>query len=362
MKTSILIVVIALLFSCSSADQFPGNLLEREQSMLFLNYGAGEELYYDFVMRAGDKSVSSSGLKRVKRDFQNVKALDKMVDQSIRELERLKKEVISGTTDKNITGLQKNKPGDNRFGLVNYDLSQCTENAVRSDFSSGTENGRKIQQLMKRFRRSFCEKLVPTSNYGDRKYVFIDFGITDFKTEKELSEKVSALIKKNKVAIDDVEALKQIYASVSYSTRDWNELLPEESTSSEIIRLIVNLENTLLKVRRDAFGLMNSRISDCGYGFDKIMGIAVGKDVVSAGDTMEIAVTVAAFDSNREPLVKCTNGKIVGVKLDNGIRKIKLVAPGKSEQKITYRGTVTMLNKSGVPKTIPWEKTVWITE
>lgn len=363
MKSLILIILTTVvLYSCSSGDQFPGNLLEREQSVLFLNYEMGEEAFQEFKWRLEDQTEQPLTLKRFRTDLKNVNALDKILIRSIEELERMKMAVIVGTTTQKVSNLQKNKSTDNRFGIINYDLSKCSENTLRNDFSLNSDNGKKIQELMLECRKDFCEKLVMTSNYEKSKYAFDDTGISDFKTEKELSDKVSALIKKNKIAMDDAESVKQIYASLSYSNKDWTDLLPEENTSSEIIRLIVNLENTLLEARLNAFGLINSRTTYCGYSFDQVSSFCTGDDIVSAGDTLEIAITMAAYNSYGKPSVKCTNGKIVGTKLDKGVRKIKLIVPEKSEQRVTYRGTVTISNKSGVPKTMSWKKSVWVTE
>jgi len=106
---------------------------------------------------------------------------------------------------------------------------------------------------------------------------------------------------------------------------------------------------------------MGSRFCGAEFGFDKILSVANGNDVASAGDTIEIAVTVAAFNSMKNPVVTCETGKVIETSLADGIGKVKVIVPkSTSNRTLTYKGTISMKNKSGVVKTIPWTKEVYI--
>jgi len=364
MRNLVLLFCGLTLFSCSSKENGGEVLLaDREQGDLSDVYGQSEMLYYDFEERATDKSGEKHFMSRMKQQFTKLQDLDQDIWSGIDDLEEIKANLINEWTGKGAITLMTREFGGKGDYIQIYDLSK-TDNSTTSDCSLDSENGKLLQSTLSTLRTNITEKLASSSNYdkSKKRFFFKDTGVSNFKDFKDLRKKVEKLVDASNVAPDDEESIIQIYTTLSFSEKEWSQLLPEEATFLNVLRAICRLEKEILRARYDAFAVMNSRYSFCGYGFDKILAIAEGKDVVGAGDTIELQVTMAAFDSYLEPVVKCTNGKVVKSSVKDGMGKIKLIAPEKGEQKVTYKGTITRLTKSGEPKVMKWEKEVWVQE
>jgi hypothetical protein len=351
-----------MLVACSTdLDTSALFLAERSQNDLsYINYQS-QSLFEQFKERAGDRSQNKTFLSRMKRDFQKVQGIDDEIWTAIEDLEEVKANVINEWTGEAAEKLVISELGGKNESIVIYDLSK-TDNSETSNYSSNSENGKNLQEIMVDFRKNLTEKLARTSNYGTKEYTFNDSGISDFKDFKDLKKKTEMLVNASHVSSDDRETIIRIYMDLSLSQQDWSNLLPEETSYLNVFNSICHLEKIILKTRQEAFELMGSRYCIGEYNFNKILPVAYGKNIVSAGDTVEIQVTMAAFNSYSEPIVKCTKGKAIKSSVRNGMGTITFIAPEKGEQKVTYSGTITVKNKSGVPKTVKWEKEVWVKE
>jgi hypothetical protein len=85
------------------------------------------------------------------------------------------------------------------------------------------------------------------------------------------------------------------------------------------------------------------------------MPLAYGPEVANQNEEVEIQVLMAAFDSDKQPIVTVSGGTLRETKEGKGYVTAK---GGSGELKLS--GQITILNKSGVPKTLPWEKTIQI--
>ena len=362
MKNLLLVFCGAFLFSCSSEENGGEMfLVQREQQDLSYIYYQSEELYSQFKERITDRSQGGAFISRMKKTFVQIQELDQEIWSVISDLEEVKANLISEWTGSSGNELVINEFGGKNNYIQVYDLSK-TNHSTTSNYSIDSQNGKLIESTLSGFRKVLTEKLVQTSTFEERKFNFKDTGIPDFKDLKDLRNKVEKLVRVSNVAPDDKEMLIRVYMSLSFSKHEWKQLLPEETTYLNIFRIICHLEKEILKARQNVFALINSRYCMAEYGFDKIMAIAEGKNIVGAGDTLELQITMAAFNSSLSPVIKCTNGKVTNVSAKNGIGKIQVVAPQKGEQKVTYKGTITILNKRGQPKTQKWEKEVWVHE
>lgn len=350
-----------MLCSCSPGTSDINPLLaEREQQDVFHFYYEGAGLLSGFKERAQDKS---SDIKtRFEEDYQRANEISKEVWKYIHSLERLKLNVaddlFNGSADRNVL----NGEGGERALITEYNLSNCDPTVSTSDFAYNSKNGKELQHLMMDARKMLTEKLVLTSNRnGQKTYFFRDSGITDFTDLLQLGKQVEQLVKASNVAPDDRDAVISIYCKLSINKKDWKELLPEENNCLEVFRLIHHLEKELLKAQNDVFRVMESRFCIADYGFDKILSVANGDNVVSAGDTLEIAVAVAAFNSMRNPAVTCETGKVIESSVEDGIGRIKVIVPKNTNHKtLNYKGTISIITKSGVAKTVPWTKEVYV--
>jgi hypothetical protein len=92
------------------------------------------------------------------------------------------------------------------------------------------------------------------------------------------------------------------------------------------------------------------------YSFNKIQELVSGPGVATAGEPIELKVTMAAYDSDNNPVVTGPGS----ITIENGIGTVKTTAANNGEMNLS--GTVTIYNKSGVPKERPWSWKVQIVQ
>jgi gliding motility-associated protein GldM len=118
-----------------------------------------------------------------------------------------------------------------------------------------------------------------------------------------------------------------------------------------------SMQKEILTARADAVSLIRQRVGGGEYAFNSIMAIAHGPEVANAGEEIDLQVLMVAYDSDKQPVVKMNGAELPKDQIHDGKGYINVKGSG-SEMKLS--GTITILNKSGIPKTLPWEKTVKI--
>jgi hypothetical protein len=78
--------------------------------------------------------------------------------------------------------------------------------------------------------------------------------------------------------------------------------------------------------------------------------------VLNPGDQFEVTVMMAAFDSDKQPIVKPQGGSVSGVA--DGRATLKMTAPSQGEMVI--KGTVGIANKRGEIKEMPYETKIQV--
>jgi len=116
------------------------------------------------------------------------------------------------------------------------------------------------------------------------------------------------------------------------------------------------MQKEILTARADAIALIRNRVGGGEYSFNRIMALAYGPDVVNQGEEFEVQVLMAAYDSDRQPEVVINSGSVSEVRDGKGFIRMKAGSGG--EMKLS--GKITIKNKSGIPKSENWEKTVRI--
>ena len=95
--------------------------------------------------------------------------------------------------------------------------------------------------------------------------------------------------------------------------------------------------------------LLKSKVTTGEFSFNKIQQLVSGPGVATQGEEVELLVTMAAYDSDKNPVVTSSTGN---VEIKEGVGRIKIKA-GNSDMKIN--GKVTIVNKFGVPRSRDWE-------
>jgi hypothetical protein len=207
------------------------------------------------------------------------------------------------------------------------------------------------------FRGSICERIVSSVlvEKGYKPYYFKDPLIREFTDTKELYKRIDAAITSSHVAQDDSEALKKIYGMLSHNKQGWSELMVKDIYWVDAFTILTQLEMDVLSARADAVSLIRARIG-CGgcYGFDSILPMAFGPEVAREGENVYIDVLMVAFDSYEQPEVEADGAQVVRIKDGKARLKVELDRPGEKVAK----GTITIRNKSGIPKTMSWRKRI----
>jgi hypothetical protein len=265
-----------------------------------------------------------------------------------------------------VTNKDKYDEGMRIFGIAK-NMKAPEAYACISPEAKGAKGGIELWNQMNNFRGKICELLVASSSTDTAKYKFVDPKIVAFKDLADLQKKVKDGLKKSKINGDDVQDVEKIYKSLTK-----NEMLEDEhepggvhwlaktfnhAPSVAAIASLSSLQKEILTARADAVSLIRARLGGGEYSFNKIVGLAFPESaVLNPGDQFEVTVMMAAFDSDKQPIVKPQGGSVTGVA--DGRATLKCTAPSSGEMII--KGTVGVANKRGEIKEMPYETKIQV--
>ena len=224
-------------------------------------------------------------------------------------------------------------------------------------------------KLWKRYNnfRNFITGAAGSYKDGENQYLVKVKDINTFKSNAELAKGIKAMLfaAGNKMNKEDETALTSIYEELTKQELNdhheqvnvhWISKTFDHSPLVAAIASLSSLQNEILVARVKAINLLKSKVTTGQYSFNKIQELVSGPGVASAGETIELKVTMAAYDSDNNPEVTGPGS----ISVANGIGTITLKAPQGGEMNLS--GTVTIKDKSQVPTTKPWSWKVKIVE
>ena len=240
---------------------------------------------------------------------------------------------------------------------------------IGSDIKRPAGKGMELWKSFLKYRKELTEKIASTQIGGgntkfDKSYFFKATSINEFEDQKELDNKIKKAIEASNVHPDDVAMIQEIYKSLTkeeFSTASeskgihWIGKTFDHAPTVAAMASLSSLQKDILAARADALTLIRSRVSGNDYSFDKIISLAYGPELVNEGDEFEVKVMMVAYDSDKQPEVT-SNGEVIQ-DVKNGQGTIKLTASGST---MDLKGTVTVQNKSGMKKSLDWEKTIHV--
>jgi len=231
----------------------------------------------------------------------------------------------------------------------------------------------KVWEPFKTFRKRLIE-ICGTYSIPDKSYkVKINGSVDKFKDNKDLEKQVNKLIKNgNKVNEAELPELVTIYAELTKMELDkyghdgdvsedvhWLGRTFFHAPMIAALASLSTLQYEALAARAKAVGLVKSRISTGEYSFNKIEALArASVGVAESGDKFEVYVSMAAYDTDKPPVLKDFQGTLKEVK--DGVAVVEVTASGSNEMKI--KGTVGIANKMGTMKWLPYETEVFIAQ
>ena len=330
------------------------------------------------VIKTTPRNLESS-LKISKLDFE----LDKMkrIDSAIFNLNeliyQLKFDVLekggaSPSLIKNKKkGRQKILKSDMGYRISSsyfqFDISnQSLTKSVDQLFFDGDKPTEAHKKIVNEWNKTIRILIEQTSYYRSRDKIYrakLNFDqipevITDENFELVFGENVN--VREDGQVIKDllyVVYKKEFHPKRFDATLGMNQLF-KNSNGREAYFMLTSLQNDLSKARALAFAHISSKVGGCDYGFDKIDVLVSGPTVARAGEQIELTVRIAAIDTYNQPQLE-VDQEVNSITVEEGIGKVKTKIPSNLE-KFKYSGTISIKNKSGVLKIIPWEREVQI--
>ena len=186
--------------------------------------------------------------------------------------------------------------------------------------------------------------------------------INKFTDSKDLQNQLQKMLKAsgNKVNPEDLSIIGLVYELMSKNEFDqygedkknvhWLGRTFDHAPLVGALASLSSLQNDILQSREKLIALLKSKISSGDFSFNQIEAFVAGDAVVTSNQELNIKVTMAAYDTDKNPKV-VING--AGTQeTGKGVVNVKKIVTGNGEQ--TISGTVTILSKSYESFTKPW--------
>ena len=312
--------------------------------------------------------------------------LDKITGERIQLIDELKLKILEECGE-DITSIGKkesilmekqSKDGNHlkplRMNLENVSGKDKYDETMRimigENIKSPTGDGMKLWNSITDYRKEITE-LVASSQLGagenpsfDKSYYFKAPKINKFKEQKELKGMIEKAIKASNVHPDDKAMIAEIYSSLTKEKLStvsgvedvhWIGKTFDHAPSVAALASLSSLQKDVLSARADALTLLRSRVMGSEFSFNTIIPLARGPEVVNQGDEFQLEVMMAVYDKDKAPEVTIEGGEVSEVRDGKGI--IKLRGQGNT---MNLSGTVSIKNRSGIKRTMKWEKTVTV--
>jgi hypothetical protein len=377
----VLTALLALNVSKSILDAFVA-IEENIQVANENEFARGQEKYFDLREVSQDKTQPDLQKKAAKL-METVEKIDKITAERIKLIDDIKIEILSACgEDVTTVGTPESiifkaydpksplKPTrmhlDHVSGKDKYDEPMLVM-GINEDITKPVGRGMELWESYNNFRGELTELIAGSVivEKGQKAFFFKDPKINEWKDFPDLQVKIKKAIDAANVNMDDKEAIAKIYMGLSKLEKSEVHEVPgvhwigktfDHSPSVAALASLSSMQKEILTARADAVSLIRSRVGGGEYSFNKIMALAYGPEIANQGDEIEVQVLMAAYDSDKQPEVTFNGAKISEVKDGKGYVKTK--AAGGAE--MTLKGEITIKNKSGIPKTLPWEKNIKI--
>lgn len=324
--------------------------------------------------------------KKAKFLLTAVEELDKITEERIQLIDKMKLKILNECgEDVKLVGtkeailMEKNSKTGNqlkplRMNLENVSGKDKYDEPMRiligEDIKNPTGDGLKLWKSVVAYRKEITE-LIASSQLGagdapsfDKTYYFKAPIINKFKEQKDLKAEIQAAIKKSNVHPEDQAMITEIYSSLTKEKRStvngvddvhWIGKTFDHAPTVAALASLSSLQKDILTARADALTLLRSRVMGSEFSFNTILALARGPEVVNQGEDFQLEVMMAVYDKDKQPEVTIDGGEVDEIK--NGMGIIKMNGQG-NEMKLT--GTVSIKNRSGIKRSMRWEKTVTV--
>lgn len=351
-------LLVAVLTSCSNTnDQGKLYVLENMQRNTIEQFSYGEEKFSEMKEMVEDRSENEYLTSRFYKLFKVFIQIDSLTGIQVTEIEKMKRQMFRSfgeemSIKKDQSILHYDYKNDKTSRPVSYDLKN-----VKHTGSSNLLNEKNRLKLIvsyRKLRREICSLITTSMNFSldTKQYSFIDPNIIDFKNDKDFWKQYDLKIKQSTISPDDTEVIKQVYRLLSKSENNWKLIFNEKESWMDDMSVLLALEDDIQLARSLAFNVMRSKFGGgANFHATQIFPNIYGPNAAMEGDTLTLQIYVAAVNANQMPIVQQLKGGTLE-KTKNGIAYVKVIVPSKKQTEIN--GTITIINKSGIPKTLKW--------
>lgn len=380
----VLTALLALNVSKSILDAFVA-IEENIQKANLTELFRGDERK-DQIQEAAIDFSNPNQSKKAKFLLSAVEELDQITEERIQLIDKIKLKILEECgEDLGIVGtkeailMEKNSKTGNRLKPLRMNLENVSgkdkyDEAMRiligHDIKNPTGDGLKLWNSVIAFRKEITE-LVASSQLGagdtpsfDKDYYFKAPKINQFSEQKDLKAEILRAIEKSNVHPDDQAMITEIYSSLTKEKRStvngvddvhWIGKTFDHAPTVAAIASLSSLQKDILTARADALTLLRSRVMGSEFSFNTIIPLARGPEVVNEGEDFQLEVTMAVYDKDKQPEVTIDGGTVDEIKDGMGI--IKMRGQGNT---MNLTGTVSIKNRSGIKRTMKWEKSVTV--
>ena len=231
-----------------------------------------------------------------------------------------------------------------------------------------SKDGMKLWNNFKALRKSMVEIAGSYSEGigqdGKKKIWKLKVGdINKFEDSKDLQKQLRKIMfaSGNKVNPEDSSTLQLVYELMSKNEFDvygedkanihWLGRTFDHAPLVGALASLSSLQNDVLQSREKLIALLKSKVSTGEFSFNQIEAFVAGDAVITSGQELNLKVTMAAYDSDKNPTVVINGGG--SQETGKGVVNVKKIVTGNGEQRIS--GEVTILSKSYIPYTKKWE-------
>ena len=341
-------------------------------------------------LEAAKGTNDQSTVKRINQCLEWIKDIDEDVDSFIQLTDSLKKQMIvavEGEPKLKAPNEEKGGPillkkstykgGDflkpHKFNLNAIERQDDFDQPMAvlglheiGDVKKNSE-GMNLWNGYLKVRESLVTKAGTYTDFKGKKWKLkISKHINSFKDSKELASNIEKLFKSNGNKVNEMDRgrLVEVYQQLTKNefAKYHEEKKPihwvgrtfDHSPLVGALASISSLQNEVLAARLKIVNLIKDRVGGGEFTFNSIKELVSGPGVATAGEEIELWVTMAAYNSDKVPQVTSSSGEL---RYEDGFGKITMRA---AQSDMTINGTVTIKNSQGQAFTKPWSKDILI--
>lgn len=350
-KQILIAVLVFVLVGCDAGKEYANQSVEflvNEQlnKAVFSEFHRGNETLYFLNETAQDKSeLQRSAYAQILLITLN--RIDSLVRNIGVEVTEIKESMIQ---DKSIPKVNK-KQGQN-FPLWTP-LNLSLEKSRLFKPKNGKVKLIELKQKLAIFRGNLISSFIVHENENSEQYFFKDPNIQSVNSNKNILKVIDKAIEKSHLSNDDTESVKKIYLNL---TQLLTRIPSEINEPIDYLNMLLSIEREILSARADALNIIRTRRCVAEYRIDTFLPIIDCPEICFVEDSLEMKAFMGSYYSFQD-LTVMVNGKTFETVKD-GIAYQKLIIPKKKV--LVLNGTMTVRNKSGVRKVVPWQKKIKI--